>query len=329
MAKNGQDAFAPITAAAMAVVLALTCAAAGQTNGVQVTDWFAPAFSLLEHAIGRDAVSDLKAMNTAELNCFLSEVSSVLGSADIRDLASASASAHELATVLESWSETQPYGSWLKSRLEYFDAAEAFIAAVPPGDTVPLCAAPGQDEQRLLWYERLAGRPAPAGAEKLVPVLKPVFRAHSVPEQLVWIAEVESSFDARARSPSGAVGLFQFKAATARAMGLSTAPFDERVVPSKSAAAAARYLAYLHGRFGDWFLALAAYNAGEGRLKSAMDRHSVRTFREVASKLPVETQMYVPKIDAVLTVREGTGLAMLPPPGKQARQGGGAPAVRR
>jgi membrane-bound lytic murein transglycosylase D len=140
--------------------------------------------------------------------------------------------------------------------------------------------------------------------------LKPVFAAQGVPPELVWLAEVESSFNPSARSPVGAAGLFQLMPPTAKSLGLAARP-DERLDPAKSAGAAARYLKYLHGKFNDWPLALAAYNLGEGRLQKLLERYRVRTFDQVATHLPAETQMYVPRIDAVLQRREGLTLAKL------------------
>jgi membrane-bound lytic murein transglycosylase D len=185
----------------------------------------------------------------------------------------------------------------------------------PPqrGITPPL-PAPTPTQQRTVWDQRLAQRPMPEAAKKLTPKLKPIFAAQKVPPQLVWIAEVESSFDARAKSPAGAAGLFQIMKPTARSLGLSTWLPDERLNPEKSAKAAASYLKYLHGRFGDWRLALAAYNCGEGRVAELLKRSRTRTYEAIAGKLPAETQMYVPKIEATLRKREGVSLAELKMP---------------
>ena len=71
----------------------------------------------------------------------------------------------------------------------------------------------------------------PAGAQTYVPRLKPIFVAGGVPAELVWLAEVESSFNPEARSPIGAAGLFQFMPATAKSVGLSLSPQDERLNP--------------------------------------------------------------------------------------------------
>ncbi len=128
------------------------------------------------------------------------------------------------------------------------------------------------------------------------------------------MAEVESSFNPKARSPVGAAGLFQLMPATAKQNGLSLFPRDERLQPEKNARAAAQYLKYLHGRFGDWRLALAAYNAGEGRVQRLLQKHKARTFDRIATRLPAETQMYVPKIEATLLRREGLSLAALKGP---------------
>jgi membrane-bound lytic murein transglycosylase D len=101
---------------------------------------------------------------------------------------------------------------------------------------------------------------------------------------------------------------------TARAQGLSTFPFDQRYRPEKNARASARYLRALHRRFKDWPLALAAYNAGETRVAALLSRHRAKSFGDIARYLPAETQMYVPRIDAVLQRREGRSLARLPAP---------------
>jgi len=91
---------------------------------------------------------------------------------------------------------------------------------------------------------------------------------------------------------------------TARRFGLRTTPLDDRMEPEKSAGAAAQYLKFLHREFGCWSLALAAYNAGEGRVNGIMQKHKVRTFNELARYLPSETRAYVPKVMAIVARRE-------------------------
>jgi len=156
----------------------------------------------------------------------------------------------------------------------------------------------------------------PKIAQPYVGRLKPIFTAEGVPPELVWVAEVESSFDPRARSPAGAAGLFQLMPATARRYGLKTSwPWDERLKPEPSARAAAQYLEYLHSRFKDWRLALAAYNAGEGTVEELLKRQKAHSFDAIATHLPAETQMYVPKVEAIVWRREGRKLAELEAPG--------------
>jgi membrane-bound lytic murein transglycosylase D len=101
---------------------------------------------------------------------------------------------------------------------------------------------------------------------------------------------------------------------TTRSLGLSLRPKDERLDPDKSAQAAAKYLKYLYGRFQDWPLAMAAYNAGEGNVRTLLERHKATTFDQISARLPAETQMYVPRIDATLQRREGVALNQLRPP---------------
>src|SRR6185436_1912567 len=100
---------------------------------------------------------------------------------------------------------------------------------------------------REIWIKKVAERPWPEKAKSYVSSLKPIFVNRKVPPELVWVAEVESSFDPRARSPAGAAGLFRLMPATARRYGLRTWPLDQRFKPEPSASAAAQYLKYLHG----------------------------------------------------------------------------------
>jgi membrane-bound lytic murein transglycosylase D len=168
--------------------------------------------------------------------------------------------------------------------------------------------------EREVWVKKLTDRPWPEAAKPYVSRLKPIFTGQKVPPQLVWLAEVESSFDPRARSPAGAVGLFQLMPATAKRFGLRTSPPDQRLRPEESAQAAAKYLEYLHGQFKDWRLALAAYNAGEGTVQRLMKQYNAKTFDAIATHLPAETQMYVPRVEATLARREGVKLSELPLP---------------
>jgi membrane-bound lytic murein transglycosylase D len=148
----------------------------------------------------------------------------------------------------------------------------------------------------------------PASAKEYVPELKPIFIAQQVPPQLVWVAEVESSFDPGAESPAGAAGLFQLMPDTARRFGLSLWPRDQRYQPEPCATASARYLRNLHDRFKDWRLALAAYNAGEGTVQKVLERYQSDSYDAIAEHLPAETQMYVPRVEAIVMRREGAKL---------------------
>jgi membrane-bound lytic murein transglycosylase D len=125
---------------------------------------------------------------------------------------------------------------------------------------------------------------------------------------------VESSFDRRAQSPAGAAGLFQLMPETARRFGLSLWPRDQRFQLEPSATASAQYLKYLYERFKDWRLALAAYNCGEGTVQKLLDRYRTRNYDDIATHLPAETQMYVPRVEAILLQRESVKLEQLSAP---------------
>ena len=158
----------------------------------------------------------------------------------------------------------------------------------------------------------MANRPLPKNADQIVPRIKKAFASQGVPEALVWMAEVESSLNPKAKNPIGAAGLFQFMPQTAKEFGLSLRPFDERLNPEKSATAAAQYLKMLYRKFYAWPVALASYNTGQGRVAKLLKETGASDFEGIAHRLSVETRMYVPKIDALLELRENTSLAGLP-----------------
>lgn len=142
------------------------------------------------------------------------------------------------------------------------------------------------------------------------PMIQRILREEGLPPELVWIGLVESGYDPTARSPKNALGIWQLIPETATLFGLKIDQRDERTDPEQSTRAAARYLKSLYGRFGDWTLALAAYNAGERRVQSAIEQAQDRDFWRLSSSgmLPRETQAFVPAVLAVQLLGEGRTL---------------------
>jgi membrane-bound lytic murein transglycosylase D len=235
------------------------------------------------------------------------------------DLAALRQTARTVLPLLASHEETRPYAAWLKAQMDYLDVADEIQLTIPPPNVEtnqppqPIPNPPPQKE-RELWVKKVSVSPWPAAAKEYVPELKLIFAAQKIPPELVWVAEVESSFDRRALSPAGAAGLFQLMPDMAKRFGLSLWPRDQRYQPEPSAIASAQYLKYLYDRFKDWRLALAAYNAGEGTVQKLLDRYKTNSYDTIAEHLPAETQMYVPRVEAILLQREGAKLDQLSAP---------------
>jgi membrane-bound lytic murein transglycosylase D len=247
---------------------------------------------------------------------FAARLQQALDGNSLGDLAAYEPQARAALIALRSLPGYEDYADWLELRLDEIDGAKQVVSAprgpVPPpgGSARPGSAIPHYD----LWLARERGRPVPAAAAELMPVLRAAFSAEGIPPELAWIAEAESSLNPSARSPAGAKGLFQLMPDTAKGLGLSTFLPDDRTNPEKSARATAQLLRTLFERFGSWPLALAAYNAGEGRVSRLLASRGARDFAGVASALPSETRMYVPKVCALVAVRSGTAPESLPPP---------------
>jgi membrane-bound lytic murein transglycosylase D len=145
---------------------------------------------------------------------------------------------------------------------------------------------------------------------RYLPMIHRIFEEEGLPRDLAMIAFIESSFLPHARSPRSAHGIWQFMPRTGRQYGLRTnGVVDERSDPEKATRAAARYLSYLHDLFDDWYLVMAAYNAGEGKILRAMDRTGARDFWQLASTRTIrrQTKNYVPAFIASLLISRNPG----------------------
>ena len=140
---------------------------------------------------------------------------------------------------------------------------------------------------------------------RYLPMIHDQLRAAGLPEDLAYLAMIESGYNERAYSRARAVGVWQFIKATGRNYGLKINTYvDERRDPVKSTQAAVSYLGDLYSEFGSWYLAVAAYNAGEGKIRRAIKKYNTTDFWEIAQGkyLRLETKRYVPKLIAAIII---------------------------
>jgi hypothetical protein len=155
----------------------------------------------------------------------------------------------------------------------------------------------GDPAQVILWLKRSA---------RYFPYIEQELRKAGLPEDLKYVAVIESDLRPRAYSHARASGIWQFIASTARLFGLRvTASWDDRRDPERSTAAAIRYLRELHQQFGDWPLALAGYNTGGDRVAASLKRQGVREYYHLA--LSRETEAYFFRVLAAKLILEHPG----------------------
>lgn len=143
--------------------------------------------------------------------------------------------------------------------------------------------------------EQLLGRIA-----MYFPLFERKLRERGMPDDLKYLSVIESGLLPHAKSRVGAVGLWQFMKPTARMQGLKINRYiDERRDPEKSTDAALDYLETLYNKFGDWALAMAAYNCGPGNMRKAIRKAGSKDFWKVKKYLPRETRQYIPKFIAM------------------------------
>ena len=133
-------------------------------------------------------------------------------------------------------------------------------------------------------------------AQYYYPWMKAIFDKYDLPEELVYITIIESALNPTAVSPAGATGIWQFMYGTGKLYGLEVTSYvDDRRDPYKATDAAARHFRDLYNIFGDWGLAISAYNCGAGNVRKAIQRSGGKTdFWSVCNYLPRETQNYFP-----------------------------------
>ncbi len=177
-----------------------------------------------------------------------------------------------------------------------------------PASDIPLTF--NSKVEYFIRYFQTSGRKAfskwLSRSERFIPMMRDVLKKEGLPEDLVYLAMIESGFSPHAYSVASAVGPWQFISATGKRYSLRIDPWiDERRDPLKSTVAAALYLKELYAMFNnDWYLAAAGYNAGENKILRAIDMYNSRDFWQLSkgTYLKRETKDYVPKLLAAAII---------------------------
>jgi membrane-bound lytic murein transglycosylase D len=301
------------------IFIAGSCFALAEDDTVTLPDMIQAAQQWAQENLDTNVLDSLPEIDETRVRQFFRDVQQRFQGDYVVAIAGLRQTAQGVLPLLENNEGTQPYAAWLKSQMDYLEVADEIRITIPPpnietNQPSQTIVNPPPQTERALWVKKVANRPWPAAAKEYVPQLKPIFAAQKIPPELVWMAEVESSFDRRATSPAGAAGLFQLMPDTAKRFGLSLWPRDQRFQTEPGATASAEYLKFLYTRFQDWRLTLAAYNCGEGTVRKLLDRYQTRSYDDIATHLPAETQMYVPRVEAIVLDREGAKLEQLSAP---------------
>lgn len=205
-------------------------------------------------------------------------------------------------TVNEEIAELEQLGSWEQGAAASEEIAGAKISYDFPitiNKQVEFYLDFFQNRQRATftkWLER---------STRYLPMIQARLQEAGLPLDLAYLPMIESGFSLTAYSRARAAGPWQFISSTARHYGLKINNYeDERRDPIKSTDAAIAFLSDLHGRFNDWHLAVAAYNAGGGKISNGLRRHQVDNFWDLAQQryLHSETKLYVPKLIAAIII---------------------------
>ncbi|MFH1216546.1 MAG: LysM peptidoglycan-binding domain-containing protein [Pseudomonadota bacterium] len=203
-------------------------------------------------------------------------------------------------TVAEELQELQNLGFWLPKDLYQADEEKtSYDFPMTINKEVEFYLDFFQNKQRKLftcWLER---------STRYLPMIKEELREAGLPEDLAYLPMIESGYSLTAFSRAKAVGPWQFMSPTARDYGLEINKYvDERRDPEKATKAAVAYLSDLYNMFDDWQLAVAAYNAGGGKIRKGIKNYNASDFWELAQEqyLHDETKRYVPKLIAAIII---------------------------
>lgn len=250
------------------------------------------AFDSFDHALEAVMTSEVDLDAHPELRERTDDVM-----ASIHDLVASAASAETPTTV------DRPFTDGASDAIDPTKIAEGTYANLE----IPMVAHPAVDSLIRFYTGRGKGH-FEVGLQrygKYAPTVARILKEEGVPAELAWLAMVESNYNTQAYSRARARGLWQFIPGTGRNYGLKQDFWvDERSDFEKETHAAARYLRDLHGMFGDWHLAIASYNAGEGKIGRAIRSTGKRDFWHIRETRYIrrETKDYVPAFLAVLTI---------------------------